>query len=83
MLVAIALLARGAWNQRAKLLFNVFKCIGTEEMGHEDIILAAQVRKPTSIAEKRIINPPKHRIIDVQKYEKQATKYNWKKIYKK
>ena len=42
-LVTVVLLSRWSWNQRAGLLFNIFKCIGTEEMNHEDFILAAQV----------------------------------------
>lgn len=42
-LVAIALLCDSTWNKRAGLLFNIFKCIGIEEMGHEDFILAAQI----------------------------------------
>ena len=42
-LVAIALLCDSPWNLRAKLIFNIFKCIGTEEMSYEDFILAVQV----------------------------------------
>ena len=40
-LVTTVLLSRCSWSQRAGLLFNVFKCIGTEEMSHDDFILAA------------------------------------------
>ena len=39
----LILLCDAPWKKRASLLFQVFQCIGTEEMGHEDFILAAQV----------------------------------------
>lgn len=42
-LVIVALLCDAPWNKRAGLLFSIFKCIGIEEMGYEDFMLAAQV----------------------------------------
>ena len=39
----LILLCDAPWKKRASLLFLVFQGIGTEEMGHEDFILAAQV----------------------------------------
>ena len=42
-LSALVLLSNASWSKRAALLFRIFQCIGTEEMGHEDVILAAQI----------------------------------------
>ena len=42
-LSALVLLCHASWSQRAGLLFRIFQTIGTEEMGHEDVILAAQI----------------------------------------
>ena len=42
-LVMLILLCDAPWKKRATLLFMVFRCIGTEEISHEDFILAAQV----------------------------------------
>ena len=41
--MALILLCSGSWTQRAGLLFDIFKCIGSEEMSYEDFILAAHV----------------------------------------
>jgi hypothetical protein len=42
-LVVIALLCDSSWKNRAGLLYNIFKCIGTENMGYEDFIFASQI----------------------------------------
>lgn len=42
-LSALVLLCHASWSKRAALLFRIFSCIGTEEMSHEDVILAAQI----------------------------------------
>ena len=42
-LSALVLLCHAPWSKRAGLFFRIYQCIGTEEMGHEDVILAAQI----------------------------------------
>jgi hypothetical protein len=42
-LVGLVLLCDAPWSARAALLFNIFKCVGTEELGHEDLLLASQM----------------------------------------
>ena len=42
-LAVLVLLCDAPWNKRAELLYQCFKCIGTDAMSHEDVILAAQV----------------------------------------
>jgi hypothetical protein len=43
-LTSLALTCHGAsWEARAHLLFRVFSSVGTDEMTHEDVMLAAQV----------------------------------------
>ena len=42
-LSTLVLLCDAPWTKRAELLHQCFKCIGTDAMSHEDVILAAQV----------------------------------------
>ena len=42
-LVCIILLSDVAWNKRLSLMFDLFKIMGTEEMGHEEVQMAAQI----------------------------------------
>ena len=42
-LATLILLCDAPWPKRAALLFLIFRTIGTEEMGHEDFILASQI----------------------------------------
>ena len=55
-LSALVLLCHASWSKRATLLFRIYQCIGTEEMAHEDVILAAQI---VPIALCRIWNVPR------------------------
>ena len=42
-LVGLVLLCDAPWSNRVALLFNIFKCVGSEEIGFEDLILAGQM----------------------------------------
>lgn len=42
-LVCAVLLVHTPWSKRLSLLFDVFKCLGLEEVHHEDLQLMAQV----------------------------------------
>ena len=42
-LVCVVLLVHAPWSKRLSLLFDVFKCLGLEEVHHEDLQLMAQV----------------------------------------
>ena len=56
-LAALALTCRDApWEARAHMLFHVFSGAGTEEMGHEDFMLAAQV---VAVALSRLWDTPR------------------------
>ena len=42
-LVGLVLICDAPWPTRAALLFDIFKCVGSEEMGYDDLLLASQM----------------------------------------